>query len=152
MLLSDSCDIMPTHREANKIMKKCLLLNSEISYEIAKLGHTQSITIGDAGLPIPKNVKRIDLAVTKQIPTFLQVLDAVLSEMKVEKITLADEINTRASDLNDQILQRFSQYGITVEYVTHEQFKKITEQSTAILRTGETTPYANIILTAGVTF
>ena len=150
--MSGSCDIMPTHREANKIMKKCLLLNSEISYEIAKLGHTQSITIGDAGLPIPKNVKRIDLAVTKQIPTFLQVLDAVLSEMKVEKITLADEINTRASDLNDQILQRFSQYGITVEYVTHEQFKKITEQSTAILRTGETTPYANIILTAGVTF
>ena len=133
-------------------MKNSVLLNSEISYEIAKLGHTQTITIGDAGLPMPKNVKRIDLAVAKQIPAFLQVLDAVLTEMKVEKITLADEINAKAPELQKQILQRFQQGEVTVEYVKHEQFKKLTEQSAAVIRTGETTPYANIILTSGVTF
>ena len=133
-------------------MKKGVLLNSEISYEISKIGHTQTITIGDAGLPIPKNVKRIDLAVTKQIPSFLQVLDAVLTEMKVEKITLAEEINGKAPELKTQILERFRQNGTAVEYVKHEQFKKITEESNVIIRTGETTPYANIILTSGVTF
>ena len=133
-------------------MKDAVLLNSEISYEIAKLGHTQTITIGDAGLPVPKNLKRIDLAVTKQIPTFLQVLDALLTEMKVEKITLADEIKTKAPELHEQILQRFKQGEVTIEYVKHEQFKKMTEQSAAVIRTGETTPYANIILTSGVTF
>ena len=132
-------------------MKKNLLLNAEISCEIAKLGHTQTITIGDAGLPIPGNVKRIDLAVTKQIPSFLQVLDAVLSEMKVEKITLANEIHEKAPRLNEQINQRF-QGGEDVTYVSHEQFKKLTEASRAVIRTGETTPYANIILTSGVTF
>jgi D-ribose pyranase len=133
-------------------MKDGKLLNSEISYEIAKIGHTQTITIGDAGLPIPKPVKRIDLAVTKQIPTFLQVLDAVMAEMRIEKITLAEEIMVKAPELHEQILKRFPQGEVMADYVKHEQFKKITEQSAAIIRTGETTPYANIILTSGVTF
>jgi D-ribose pyranase len=133
-------------------MKKGVLLNPDISYEIAKVGHTQTITIGDAGLPIHKNVKRIDLAVAKQIPSFLQVLDAVLSEMKVEKIILAEEMNEKAPLLKEQILQRFPQNEVTVEFVKHDQFKKMTEESNVIIRTGETTPYANIILMSGVTF
>jgi len=133
-------------------MKKSILLNSEISYEIAKIGHTQTITIGDAGLPIPKNVKRIDLAVAKQVPSFLQVLDAVLTEMKVEQITLAREINKKAPALKEQILKRFPKSEAAIKYVKHEQFKKMTEDSNVIIRTGETTPYANIILMSGVTF
>ena len=133
-------------------MKKSVLLNSEISYEIAKIGHTQTITIGDAGLPIPMGVKRIDLAVTRQIPSFLSVLDAVLAEMKVEKIVLADEINEKAPGLKEQILNRFQSDGVAVMFVKHEHFKKLTEESNVIIRTGETTPYANIILQSGVTF
>ena len=133
-------------------MKKSALLNSEISYEIAKIGHTQTITIADAGLPIPKNVKRIDLAVAKQIPSFLQVLDAVLTEMKAEKIILAEEINKKSPELKEQIIKRFQQNQVAVEYVKHEQFKKLTEDSVVIVRTGETTSYANIILMSGVTF
>jgi len=133
-------------------VKKSVLLNSEISYEIAKLGHTQTITIGDAGLPIPENVLRIDLAVSKGIPSFLQVLDAVLSEMKVEKIILAEEINVKALWLKDEIANRFSANEVAVEFVPHEQFKSLTEKTTAVIRTGETTPYANIILMSGVTF
>ena len=133
-------------------MKKSVLLNSEISYEIARIGHTQTITIGDAGLPIPKGVKRIDLAITKQIPSFLSVLDAVLAEMKVEKIVLAEEIKEKAPGLKEQILDRFQSDGAAVLFVKHEQFKKLTEESIAIIRTGETTPFANIILQSGVTF
>ena len=133
-------------------MKKTALLNSEISYVIARLGHTQTITIGDAGLPIPENVKRIDLAVSKQIPSFLAVLDAVLAEMQVEKITLAEEIEASAPDLKNQILQRFQDQDVEVEYVAHQQFKWMTVHSEAVVRTGETTPYANIILQSGVTF
>jgi D-ribose pyranase len=133
-------------------MKKSVLLNSEISYEIAKLGHTQTLTIGDAGLPIPDNVLRIDLAVSKGIPTFLQVLDAVLSEMKVERIILAEEISKKALGLKDEILKRFRSDEVVVDFVTHEQFKVLTGNSQAVIRTGETTPYANVILMSGVTF
>ena len=133
-------------------MKKGSLLNSEISYEIAKIGHTQTLTIGDAGLPIPKGVKRIDLAVTQQVPSFLSVLDAVLTEMKVEKLILAEEIKEKAPELKEQILKRIQQNGVMIEFVKHEQFKRLTEESNVIIRTGETTPYANVILASGVTF
>lgn len=82
----------------------------------------------------------------------MQVLDAVLAEMKVEKIILADEINEKAPVLKEQIVRRFQQNEVTVEFVKHEQFKKATEESNVIIRTGEETPYANIILMSGVTF
>ena len=64
-------------------MKKSRLLNSELSYEIAKIGHTAHITLCDAGLPIPQSVKRIDLAVEAGLPGFINVLDPVLSEIQV---------------------------------------------------------------------
>lgn len=131
-------------------MKKTELLNSEISYVISKLGHTQQIAIGDAGLPIPKNVTRIDLALVKGVPGFLQTLDAVLSEMEVEGIVLAREIRERSPQTEREILERFP--GMEAEYVEHEAFKERMKECQAVVRTGETTAYANIILRAGVTF
>lgn len=131
-------------------MKKSRLLNSEISYEVAKIGHTQQLVIGDCGLPIPARVKRIDLAVTDNIPGFLETLDAVLSEMQVEGVTLAEEIHQESEALEQAILQRFP--GIPVCYVSHEAFKAGMTAAVCVIRTGEKTPYANIILQSGVNF
>lgn len=131
-------------------MKKTELLNSEISYVISRLGHTQQIVIGDAGLPVPENVKRIDLALVKGVPCFLQTLDAVLSEMEVEGIILAREIRERSPQMEREILERFP--GVKAEYVEHEVLKERMKGCQAVVRTGETTAYANVILRAGVTF
>lgn len=131
-------------------MKKTELLNSEISYVISRLGHTQQIVIGDAGLPIPENVRRIDLALIKGVPGFLQTLDAVLSEMEVERIILAREIRERSPQMEREILERFP--GVKAEYAEHEVFKERMKDCQAVVRTGETTAYANVILRAGVTF
>lgn len=131
-------------------MKKTELLNSEISYVISRLGHTQQIAIGDAGLPVPENVKRIDLALVKGVPGFLQTLDAVLTEMEVEGIILAREIGERSPQMEREILERFP--GVEAEYVEHEVFKERMKGCQAVVRTGETTAYANVILRAGVTF
>jgi len=131
-------------------LKKSSLLNSEISYEIAKIGHTQQLVIGDCGLPIPAGVKRIDLAVTDNIPGLLETLDAVISEMQVEAITLAEEIHQVSEALEQAILGRFP--GIPVRYVSHEAFKAGMTEAVCIVRTGEKTPYANIYLQSGVNF
>lgn len=131
-------------------MKKTTLLNSDLSRVISRMGHTQTLTIGDAGLPVPKGVERIDLAVVKGLPGFLDVLDAVLTELHVEKIVLAEEIKTVNPEMEADVLKRFP--GIAVEYVPHETFKKCTQSSEAIVRTGETKAYSNIILQSGVTF
>lgn len=135
-------------------MKKSRLLNSELSYEIAKIGHTAHITLCDAGLPIPQSVKRIDFAVEAGLPGFINVLDPVLSEMQVEEIILAEEIKEKNMPMYEAIMKSFKEAGMNpkVVFVPHEEFKKITHNSEAIVRTGECSPYANIILKSGVVF
>jgi D-ribose pyranase len=139
-------------------MKKGTLLNADISAVISRLGHTDSLTIGDAGLPIPAGPQRIDLAVTHGIPSFLQVAQAVTHEMQVESAVIADEIRSHNAALHVELvallkaLEKQQGNVITIDYVPHEQFKTLTQRSQAVVRSGECTPYANIILTAGVTF
>ena len=132
-------------------MRKTVLLNSEISSVISNMGHTDTLTIGDCGLPIPEYVQRIDLAVKKGVPDFMTVLDTVLEELCVEKIVLAEEIKSASPEMHAEILKRFGE-KVAVEYVPHTQFKQLTGDSRAIVRTGECTPYANVILQSGVTF
>lgn len=131
-------------------MKKSVLINSEISSVISKMGHTDMLTICDSGLPIPKNVERIDLALKHGIPTFLDTLDTVLEELQVEEIVIATEIESVSNEMYKEIERRFKNVKITK--VAHEDFKVMTKESMAIVRTGEFTPYANIILKSGVVF
>ena len=131
-------------------MKKSTLINCELSYEISKMGHTDCIVVCDSGLAIPSGVKRIDLALKKGLPTFLDTLDTILEELEVEEVIIAEEIIEASNDLYKEIEKRFS--NITITTVSHEDFKMLTKESKAIVRTGEFTPYANIILKSGVVF
>lgn len=139
-------------------MKNGTLLNSEISYVIGKLGHKDQLAIGDAGLPIPSNVERIDLAVTKNIPDFLSVFKAVLSEQEVEMVIMADEIKEKNPGIHEEIIKTLKELEnqkskkIEEYYITHESFKTRLPSCRAVIRTGECSPYANIILVSGVAF
>jgi len=131
-------------------MKKTAIINSRISAVIATMGHTDSLAIGDAGLPIPYCAERIDLAVMPGVPSFADVLSNVLTELEVEEIVLAEEIKLNNPTLDAQLKTMFADKKIT--YVSHSQFKKQTEGCKAVIRTGEFAPYANIILKSGVVF
>jgi len=139
-------------------MKKGRVLNTDISSVISRLGHTDTLVVCDAGLPVPRNTQRIDMALTQGVPSFMQVLDVVTTEMQVESAILALEIKEHNPQLHEMLLKSLEQLqqhqGNTIEvrYVTHEQFKKHTADSHAVIRSGECSPFANIILCAGVTF
>ena len=129
-------------------MKKAKMINSELSYVISQMGHTDSLTIGDCGLPIPPQTKRIDLALTHNVPTFIQTLDVVLEELCVEEAIIASEIKEKNPEVYEAIKKRVS----NLQEVSHEEFKVLTKDSKAVVRTGECSPYANIILKSGVVF
>ena len=131
-------------------MKKHGVLNSEIASILASLGHTDTIVIADCGLPIPDGVKRIDLAVEIGKPSFLDVLQVVADDMAIEKVTLAEEVINNNTEINKEIELKLVEPAF--EYVSPEQFKEHTKKAKAIIRTGEATPYANVILHAGVIF
>jgi D-ribose pyranase len=131
-------------------MKKTTLLNAELSHLIATLGHGDMLVIGDAGLPVPAGVRRIDLALMSGIPAVGDVLHAVLSEMQVERAMIASEAITAAGGALPAWCRQVQ--PIPVAAVTHAEFKAISANARAVVRTGEFTPYANIILCAGVVF
>ncbi|MBQ3566605.1 MAG: D-ribose pyranase [Oscillospiraceae bacterium] len=133
-------------------MKRNGILNSEISRVLSYLGHTDCIAIGDCGLPIPDETERIDLALAFGIPTFMQTLEVVADDMKIEKIILAEEIKEKNPDVLKAVEELFDGQKIEIEFVSHTQLKEQTKNCKAVIRTGETTPYANIILQAGCIF
>lgn len=130
-------------------MKKTKLLNSEISEVVARLGHKDLLVIADSGLPIPDNVKRIDIALTKGIPSFRDTLNTVLTELGVEKAYVAREMIDKNKKL---YLELSEQFGDKLVIIDHEQLKEMCKNAKAVIRTGEYTPYANIVLESGVEF
>lgn len=131
-------------------MKKIGILNSGISEIVSKMGHTDMLAIGDCGLPIPDTTKRIDLALTKNIPSFLETLKVVLTELNIEEILLAEETKKVSEGLFSEIKSICGDVKVT--FITHEELKKELNHCKAVIRTGEQTPYANIILKSGVVF
>jgi D-ribose pyranase len=131
-------------------VKKSHLLNQPLSSVIAGLGHLDELVIADAGLPIPPSTQRIDLAVTQGIPRFLDTLRIVLTELQVEKAIVAQEMLSKSPQIHQSVLDLLE--NVALETTPHEAFKERTRSAVAVVRTGEFTPFANIILVAGVVF
>ena len=129
-------------------MKRKGILNRELAGIFAKLGHTDQIVIADCGLPIPRGVPCIDLSYKLGEPGFLTILQTVLDDLVVEKAIVAEEVVTG----NPNVYKELTGLLTELEMVSHEQFKQLTAKAKVIIRTGETTPYANVILQSGVVF
>ncbi|CAM3791887.1 D-ribose pyranase [Alkalicoccus chagannorensis] len=132
-------------------MNKGNILHPELNRLIAETGHMEEIVVTDAGLPIPEEAgTRIDLALEEGMVPFLTLLDAVRSTFSVEKIILAEEIKSKSPEMEQAILDRFP--GMETEYVPHPDFKQRTKNARGLVRSGEFTPYANVILVGGVVY
>jgi len=128
-------------------MKKIGIINAPIATVIAHLEHTDTLTVADAGLPTPSSTQRIDLALKPGVPGFLETLEVVLQEMYVEKAFVSEPILKVSPHIYQGIQKLLG--DIPIETLPHDEFKRMTGQSKAIIRTGEFTPYALVILVAG---
>lgn len=135
-------------------MKRNGILNADISRVLSYMGHTDTLAVGDCGLPIPEETERIDLALKLGVPSFMEVLEEVAKEMKIEKVVLAEEIREKNPKIHEEILGLVNKMdtACSVEYVSHTELKEQTKTCKAVIRTGETTPYANIILQSACLF
>lgn len=129
-------------------MKKIGIINQPIAAVLAGLGHTDTLVIADAGLPIPRETQRIDLALKPFVPSFLETLEVILTEMTVEGAIIAEEMMRESPATYHALVQILG--DIPVQLVSHTDFKGRLPAARAVIRTGEFTPYANIILIAGV--
>lgn len=131
-------------------MKKKGILNAQLIGCIAALGHKDTFMIGDAGMPIPKGVEVVDLVLCGGVPTFEQVMDAVVKETEIEYYYLAEEIKEKNVKLLEYIQKALPE--VENEMIPHIELKEMSKNVKFAVRTGEFTPYPNIILRAGVAF
>lgn len=131
-------------------MKKNGILNPLVSRVIAETGHKDLMVVSDAGLPIPLGVERIDLALVKNMPRFLDVLREIVNDLSVEKIVVAEELRTESPGIYRGIRELLP--VVEMEEVPHVEFKERTKKARAVIRSGEFSPYANIILVGGVVY
>ncbi|MDY3917392.1 MAG: D-ribose pyranase [Candidatus Limivivens sp.] len=131
-------------------MKKRGILNAQLAGYLAALGHKDLFMIGDAGMPIPKGVPIVDLVLCGGVPTFEQTMDAILDETVVEGYTIANEIEEKNPRLLAYIQNKLPDAEET--RIPHTELKAMSANVKFAVRTGEFTPYPNIILRAGVAF
>ncbi len=131
-------------------MKKYGMINSELAKVLSDLGHTDLIMIADVGLPIPEGIKKVDLALKPGFPQFVDVLEEISKFMFIEKAYLADEIKLN----NFEVLKKTDSILSNVDktFVAHDKLKEISKQVKVVIRSGEISPYANVILQSGVDF
>jgi D-ribose pyranase len=132
-------------------MKKHGILNADLARAVAAMGHRDLLVIGDAGLPAPRGVPVIDLALREGVPGFLVTLATVLEELRVEEGVIAEEMAGTSPALREAFASAWPREAPLHE-VGHEEFKRLTADAKVLVRTGEFTPYANVALVAGVVF
>ncbi len=129
-------------------MKKRGILNEPLAGALAGLGHTDRIVVGDCGLPRPAGVRVVDLALTFGVPSFADVIDALAAEIEIEKIVVARQ--TREG--NPAALAVLVGHFGAPEWISHDELKAESHRAQLFVRTGEATPFANVILQCGVPF
>ena len=129
-------------------MKKKGILNAPLSGALAELGHYDTVVVCDAGLPIPKDSNRIDLALIPGVPGFLQTVTAIVNEIDLEQVILAEEVKKASPGILNELQKLLGE--VEFRFIPHIDFKKQTVSAKFLVRTGEVTPYANIILVSGV--
>jgi D-ribose pyranase len=130
-------------------MKRSGILNAALAGHLARLGHTDTLVVADCGLPIPRTVPVVDLALRFGVPGFTTVLDTVLDEVVIESSTAAREALTGAAGA--WLMQRRDRLG-HLDFLPHEQLKAAVAGAAVVVRTGEATPHANVVLHCGVPF
>lgn len=128
-------------------MKKIGTFNSPLSTAIAEMGHRDEMTVCDPGFPIPTGPKKVDLALCRNIPRFLDVLKILSEELAVEKVIAAAEAPAVSPQVLEWVRQCFP--GVEIAFIPHWDLHRRSANTKCVVRTGEITPYANVILVSG---
>ena len=126
-------------------MIKSGILNPQINSLISRVRHTNTLVIADRGFPFWPEIETIDISLVDGVPTVLQVLQAIRLNFAVGRAWMAREF-TKANDVKTRSALAQALHGIEVKYEPHEQFKLRVPDAIGLIRTGDTTQYANIIL------
>jgi D-ribose pyranase len=124
-------------------MLKTGILNPHINSLLSRVRHTNTLVIADRGFPFWPQIETIDLSLVDGIPTVLNVLEAITTNFVIGNAWMASEFREGASTT---ALSDYSRLLPTIQYEPYIEFKRRVPSAIGLIRTADTTPYANIIL------
>jgi D-ribose pyranase len=121
------------------------ILNPAINSLLSRVRHTNTLVIADRGFPFWPHLETVDISLVDDMPRVLDVLSAIKQNFSIGRVFAAQEflaVNSphTASSLEDALL------GIPITFESHLEFKKRVPHAIGLIRTGDTTQYANLIL------
>jgi D-ribose pyranase len=124
------------------------ILNPQINSLLARVRHTNMLVIADRGYPFWPTIETVDISLIDDIPTVLQVFRAVRANFEIDKIFMAEEFKKNNSP---ETCKAFEQAAapILIQYESHEDLKKYVPRAIGLIRTGDTTQYANMVMVSG---
>jgi D-ribose pyranase len=126
-------------------MLKTGILNPQLNALLARVRHTNTLVIADRGFPFWPEIETVDVSVVDDLPTVLQLLHAVRANFVVGAAWMAEEFRG-ANDAKTQADFASALEGVKLAYEPHVTFKKRVPSAIGLIRTGDATPYTNIIL------
>jgi len=126
-------------------MLKTGILNPHVLNLLARFRHTNTLVIADRGFPFWPQIETVDLSLVDDVPTVLQVLSAVRGHCIVGKAWMAKEF-LGANDRRTRSKFVTALKGASLSFEPHVEFKKRVPSTIGLIRTGDTTQYANVIL------
>ncbi len=124
------------------------ILNPHILHLIARIRHTNTLVIADWAFPFWPQIETVDISLTHGIPTVLDVLEQLRQNFKVGRIWQAQEfLATNPADTVSRFDRSFADFpNATVNRLPHLDFKSMVPNAIGLIRTGDATPYGNIII------
>lgn len=126
-------------------MLKTGILNPHVLDLLARVRHTNTLVIADRGFPFWPELETVDLSLVDDVPTVLQVLQAVRAHCVIGKAWMAREFK-RENTKKDQHAFARALKKVPLTFEPHVDFKKRVPHAIGLIRTGDTTQYANVIL------
>lgn len=121
------------------------LLNPAVLSLLARVRHTNTLVIADRGFPFWPQIETVDLSLVDDVPTVLQVLDALQPNFVVGQVFAAEEFRQQNEPARiEAVIRRLG--DIPLRFEPHVEFKRRVPHAIGLIRTGDTTPYANLIL------
>jgi D-ribose pyranase len=126
-------------------MLRAGILNPAVLALLARFRHTNTLVIADRGFPFWPQIETVDLALVDDVPTVRQVLAAILPAVVVGQIFIAEEFRQKNLPAAVDVLRE--RVGSTpLRFEPHVELKRRVPHAVGLIRTGDTIPYANLIL------
>jgi D-ribose pyranase len=124
-------------------MLKTGILNPQINALLSRVRHTNTLVIADRGFPFWPQIETIDIALVDDVPTVLNVVQALLLNFTVGRVWMAEEFQRQNTP---EVLSQFADVLPDITWLPHISLKERVPSAIGLIRTGDTTQYANVIL------